>query len=70
MLAANMPVQAPVPGIGIATNKSNAKYNPRPAFSCNFSPPFSPFFKKMKKFFLCTSYYFPILTIFLQKEIL
>ena len=49
MLAANMPVQAPVPGIGIATNKSNAKYNPRPAFSCNFSPPFSPFFKKNEK---------------------
>ena len=28
ILAARVPVQAPVPGIGIATNKNSAKYAP------------------------------------------
>ena len=32
-LAAKVPVQAPVPGSGIPTNKSNAIKNPFPAFS-------------------------------------
>ena len=34
-LAAKVPVQAPVPGSGIPTNKNKAQYKPRPAFSCN-----------------------------------
>ena len=32
-LAASVPVQAPVPGSGIPTNKKRAKYKPLPAFS-------------------------------------
>ena len=43
ILAANVPVQAPVPGKGIPTNKSKATKVLLPAFSCNFFPPFSPF---------------------------
>ena len=31
--AARVPVQAPVPGRGMPTNKNNAKYTLRPAFS-------------------------------------
>ena len=48
ILAARVPVQAPVPGMGIPTNKSSARNNPLPAFSCNFFPPFSPFSKLRK----------------------
>ena len=43
-LAAKVPVQAPVPGRGIPTNKSKAKNKPlSPAVCFNFSPPFHPF---------------------------
>ena len=39
MLAAIIPVQAPVPGIGIPTNNINAKNSPAPlVFFDNFSP--------------------------------
>ena len=45
-LAANVPVQAPVPGSGIPTKSNNAKKIPLfPAVSFNFFPPFSPFSK-------------------------
>ena len=43
-LAANVPVQAPVPGKGMPTNNNNAQNIPLlPADFFNFSPPFSPF---------------------------
>ena len=50
-LAASVPVQAPVPGSGIPTKRNKAQYKPRPAFSCNFLPPFSPFSKQNLKNF-------------------
>lgn len=37
--AAKVPVQAPVPGSGIPTNRNKAQYKPLPAFSCSFFPP-------------------------------
>ena len=43
ILAASVPVQAPVPGNGIPTNNNRATNNPFPAVACNFLPPFSPF---------------------------
>ena len=46
ILAASVPVQAPVPGNGIPTNNSRATNNPFPAVSCSFFPPFSPFSKQ------------------------
>ena len=42
-LAASVPVQAPVPGSGMPTNKSSATNKPLPAEACSFWPPFSPF---------------------------
>ena len=51
-LAANVPVQAPVPGSGIPTKSNNAKKMPLfPAVSFNFSPPFSPLSKHQVKNF-------------------
>ena len=45
-LAANVPVQAPVPGRGIPTNRSKAQNIPLlPAEAFNCSPPFSPLSK-------------------------
>ena len=49
ILAASVPVHAPVPGSGMPTNKSNAINVPLPAFSCNFFPPFSPFSRQNEK---------------------
>ena len=49
ILAAKVPVQAPVPGKGIPTNKNKAKYKPFPAVFCNFLPPFSPLIKHQLK---------------------
>ena len=44
ILAASVPVQAPVPGNGIPTNNNNAQKIPLLlADSLNFLPPFSPF---------------------------
>ena len=53
-LAANVPVQAPVPGKGIPTNNNKAQNIPLlPADFFNFSPPFSPFSKHhVKNFFV------------------
>lgn len=45
-LAANVPVQAPVPGNGMPTNRNKATKRPRPAFSSSFWPAFVPLFKK------------------------
>ena len=51
ILAARVPVHAPVPGNGIPTSNSRATNNPLPAVACNFFPPFSPFSKhQVKKF--------------------
>ena len=51
ILAASVPVQAPVPGNGIPTNNNRATNNPFPAVACNFLPPFSPFSRHhVKKF--------------------
>ena len=49
MLAASVPVHAPVPGSGIPTNRSSATKSPLPAFSCSFCPPFSPFSRQKRK---------------------
>lgn len=46
MLAARVPVQAPVPGIGIATKRKSAKYTPFLAFFKSLSPAFSPFLRQ------------------------
>lgn len=53
-LAANVPVQAPVPGNGIPTNNNNAQKIPLLlADSLNFLPPFSPFsIHQVKNFFV------------------
>lgn len=45
ILAAKVPVHAPVPGTGIPMKSNRATYRLRPAFFCNFLPPFSPFFR-------------------------
>ena len=50
-LATKHPVHAPVPGSGIPTKRNKAQYKPRPAFSCSFFPPFSPFSKQNVKNF-------------------
>ena len=39
----------PVPGSGMPTNSNSATNRPRPAFSCSFSPPFSPFLRQNEK---------------------
>ena len=49
MLAASVPVQAPVPGSGMPTNSSSAQNRPRPAFSWSFWPPLSPFCRHQVK---------------------
>ena len=49
-LAANVPVHAPVPGIGIPTNNNNAIKIPLfPADCFSFSPPLVPFSKHQVK---------------------
>ena len=49
ILAANVPVHAPVPGTGMTTNNNIAKNIPLPAFACSFTPAFSPFLKQKAK---------------------
>lgn len=49
ILAARVPVHAPVPGRGIPTKRRSATNNPWPAFSCSFLPPFSPFSRQNEK---------------------
>ena len=51
ILAASVPVQAPVPGTGIPTKRNRAKYTLWPAFFWSFLPPFSPFFRHQVKNF-------------------
>ena len=43
ILAASIPVHAPVPGIGIPIKSTSAINNPLPAVSCNFRPALLPF---------------------------
>ena len=43
ILAANVPVHAPVPGTGMPTNNNIAKNIPLSAFACSFISAFSPF---------------------------
>ena len=50
-LAAKVPVQAPVPGSGIPTNKNSAQYKPLPTYASNFFPPFSPLSRQNLKNF-------------------
>lgn len=68
MLAASVPVHAPVPGTGIPTKRSNAKNNPLPAFACSFLPPFSPFSKHQVKNFPITGLSAPQISTFLAKK--
>ena len=49
ILAARVPVHAPVPGRGIPTNNKSATKSPLPAFSVSFLPPFSPFSRQNVK---------------------
>lgn len=51
ILAASVPVHAPVPGSGMPTKSSRASGSPRPAFAFSFSPPFSPFSRHQVKNF-------------------
>ena len=68
ILAASVPVQAPVPGNGIPTNNSRATNNPFPAVACNFLPPFSPFSRHHVKKFPITGLSAPQTRIFLAKK--
>ena len=68
-LAARVPVQAPVPGKGIPTNKSNAQNIPLlPADFFSFSPPFSPFSKHHVKNFFVSFLSFPHSSTFLANN--
>ena len=68
ILAASVPVQAPVPGNGMPTNINRATNNPFPAVACIFLPPFSPFSRHHVKKFPTTVLSAPQTRIFQAKK--
>lgn len=67
ILAASIPVHAPVPGIGIPIKSTSAINNPLPAVSCNFRPALLPFSIQNLKNFPITFLFFPIQAVYAKK---
>ena len=59
ILAASIPVHAPVPGIGIPIKSTSAINNPLPSVSCNFRPALLLFSIQNLKNFPITFLFFP-----------